>query len=131
VFTGLSLCGVVTVGLLLLWRSSGYRQLPYHDSFSVGKADEWESYDGTWRVVDSAVRNDSDARGSKFMTGSPKWTDYLTEADLQLLGDRGDAGLIVRSTDEEQGVDSYSGYYIGLRAQDGFLIIGRADHWWS
>ena len=131
VFTGLSLCGVMTVGLLLLWRSSGYRQLPYHDSFSVGKADEWEGYDGTWRVVDNAVRNDSDARGSKFMTGSPKWTDYLTEADLQLLGDRGDAGLIVRSTDEEQGVDSYSGYYIGLRAQDGFLIIGRADHGWS
>jgi signal transduction histidine kinase len=131
VLTGLSLCGVVTVGLLLLWRASGYRQLPYHDSFSLGKADEWESYDGTWRVVDSAVRNDSDARGSKFMTGSSKWTDYLTEADLQLLGDKGDAGLIVRSTDEEQGVDSYSGYYVGLRAQDGFLIIGRADHGWS
>ncbi len=71
-----------------------------------------------------AVRNDSDARGSKFMTGSSKWTDYLTEADLQLLGDKGDAGLIVRSTDEEQGVDSYSGYYVGLRAT-GWI----SDYW--
>jgi signal transduction histidine kinase len=124
-------CSVIAVGLLLVWRSSGYRELPYHDSFSTGKADEWESYDGTWRVVDGAVRNDSDARGAKFMSGSPQWKDYLTEADVQLLGDIGDAGLIVRSTDEEQGVDSYSGYYIGLRAQDGFLIVGRADHGWS
>jgi signal transduction histidine kinase len=127
----LGLCTVIAIGLLLVWRSSGYRQLPYRDSFSAGKADEWESYDGTWRVVDGAVRNDSDARGAKFMTGSPQWKDYLTEADVQLLGDIGDAGLIVRSTDEEQGVDSYNGYYIGLRAQDGFLIVGRADHGWS
>jgi signal transduction histidine kinase len=125
------LCALIAVVLFLVWRSSGYRQLPYHDSFSMGKTDEWQSYDGTWRVVDGAVRNDSDARGAKFMTGSPRWTDYSTEADVQLLGDIGDAGLIVRSTDEEQGVDSYSGYYIGLRAQDGFLIVGRADHGWS
>jgi signal transduction histidine kinase len=114
-----------------VWRAAGHGHLPYRDSFSAGKSDEWESYDGTWRVVDGAVRNDSDERGAKFMTGSPNWKDYSTEADLQLLGDQGDAGLIVRSKEEEQGVDSYSGYYIGLRATDGFLIIGRADHGWS
>ena len=129
--SSLCLCGVTTVGLLLVWRAAAHSHLPYHDSFSMGKADEWESYDGTWKVVGGAVRNDSDERGAKFMTGSPNWKDYLTEADVQLLGDKGDAGLIVRSMDEEPGVDSYNGYYIGLRVTDGFLIIGRADHGWS
>jgi len=117
--------------VLLVWRASEHRRLPYHDSFSLGKADEWESYDGNWSVVGGAVRNDSDERGAKFMTGSPTWKNYLAEADLQLLGDNGDAGLIVRSTDEEPGVDSYNGYYVGLRVTDGSLIIGRADHGWS
>ena len=28
----------------------------------------------------------------------------------------GDAGLIVRSSDEEDGIDAYSGYYAGLRS---------------
>lgn len=104
--------------------------LPYRDSFSTGQADDWTAFGGTWQIADAAMRNDSDERGAKLMTGSPNWKDYSFGADVELLGSPGDAGLILRSSDEEQGVDSYSGYYVGLRSNDGNLIIGFAGHGW-
>lgn len=121
-------------GLALV--SFALRQAPrsgvlYHDSFSIGRTTEWESYDGTWSVAGGAARNDSDDRGAKFMTGSPNWGDYSLEADIELLGHSGDAGLVVRASDEEQGIDSYRGYYVGLRVPDGTVIIGRANYGWA
>jgi signal transduction histidine kinase len=77
------------------------------------------------------MRNDSDERGAKLITGSPYWTDYVLDADVRLLGQDGDAGVVIRSNDEELGVDSYSGYYAGLRTRDNRLILGRAEHGWS
>ena len=106
------------------------RGLPYRDSFSTGKADEWEAFGGTWAVYNGGMRNDSDERGAKLMTGSPYWNNYLLEADVKLLGEDGDAGLVIRASDEEQGVDSYSGYYAGLRTRDNRLTLGRANHGW-
>ena len=111
-------------------RSNQAWKLPYRDSFATGQADEWTAFGGTWQIADGAMRNDSDERGSKLMTGSPNWQDYSFSADVELLGSPGDAGLILRSSDEEQGVDSYRGYYVGLRNNDGNLIIGLADHGW-
>ena len=90
----------------------------------------WHAYDDSWRLVGGVIANSSDARGGKLMSGAPQWTDYSLDADIELLGDSGDAGLVVRSSDEERGVDSYSGYYAGLRAPDSSLLIGRADHGW-
>jgi signal transduction histidine kinase len=122
--------GGLVVLSIALWQALR-TGLPYHDSFSVGRMTEWESYDGTWSVAGGAARNDSDDRGAKFMTGSPNWRDYSVEADVELLGRSGDAGLVVRATDEEQGIDSYRGYYAGLRVPDGTLIIGRANYGWA
>lgn len=119
-----------TVFLFLLYLHSPKHGLPYHDSFAEGKADEWEAFGGTWAVYDKGIRNDSDERGAKLMTGSPYWNDYLLEADVMLLGEDGDAGLIIRASDEELGVDSYSGYYAGLRTRDNMLTLGRASHGW-
>jgi len=104
--------------------------LPYQDSFAGGSADEWHALGGTWELADGAIRNESDERGAKLITGSKSWRDYSLEADIQLLGRDGDAGLIARSSDEENGVDSYSGYYAGLRNHDNTLVLGRADHGW-
>ena len=70
------------------------------------------------------MRNDSDERGAKLMTGSPDWKDYSFNADVELLGSPGDAGLILRSSDEEQGVDSYRGYYVGSTQQR-----RKSDYW--
>ena len=111
-------------------RSPGYG-LPYYDSFSAQKADEWEALGGTWSITNRVMQNDSDERGAKLLTGSPNWRDYVVTAEVMLLGRDGDAGLIVRSSSEEQGVDSYSGYYVGLRTRDNRLVLGRANHDWK
>jgi len=80
--------------------------------------------------VDGTIRNNSDERGAKLLTGSRHWQDYSIEADLMLLGNDGDAGLILRSDNEEEGVDSYTGYYAGLRIHGNSLVIGRAEYGW-
>ncbi|GGA78304.1 hypothetical protein GCM10011507_31920 [Edaphobacter acidisoli] len=81
-------------------------------------------------MVDGTMRNESDERGAKLLTGSRYWTNYSIEADVYLLGASGDAGLIIRSSNEEEGVNSYSGYYAGIRTGDSTLVLGRADHSW-
>lgn len=115
---------------LFAYRQSSNRGLPYRDSFAKGRADEWKALGGTWELVDGSMRNDSDERGAKLLTGSSRWSDYSIEADVMLLGLGGDAGLMLRSNDEEQGVDAYTGYYAGLRTLDNSLVIGRAGYGW-
>jgi signal transduction histidine kinase len=114
-----------------LWWSSPTRGLPYRSAFDQQKATEWTAFGGTWSVHDGIMRNSSDQRGAKLLTGSPHWRDYVVEADLRFLGNGGDVGLIVRSGDEETGVDAYNGYYVGLRAFDDALVAGRAAFGWS
>jgi len=115
---------------LRTWRENPLRGLPYRDSFAAGKAEEWRAFGGTWELVDGAMRNDSDERGAKLLSGSPWWHNYSIEADIYLLGNSGDAGLTIRSGDEEEGVNAYRGYYAGVRITDNSLVLGRADHGW-
>jgi signal transduction histidine kinase len=122
---------VCSIGLGMYVLRNRPPSVPYQDSFAAGKADEWQAFGGTWELIDGAMRNDSDERGAKLIAGSTHWRDYVLEADVQLLGKDGDAGLIARSGDEEEGVDSYSGYYAGLRNHDDTLVIGRANHGWT
>jgi len=132
VFIMLAVCvGAIAVALVA-WRS--WMQSPggihsYQESFFNGQTDEWTALGGTWELVSGQMRNDSDERGAKLITGSPRWRNYSVEADISLLG-QGDAGLIVRSNNEEEGVDAYSGYYSGIRTLDNSLVLGRAEHGW-
>jgi signal transduction histidine kinase len=113
------------------------RYLPKRYVFS-DKLDDWTAYGGTWEVSGGAMQNASDERGAKLMTGSSYWTNYVADADLQLSGSPGDAGLIIRGGDEEEGVDAYSGYYAGLSSRpysltrsDNILMLGKANHDWT
>lgn len=132
VLTGSLICLLLAMALFALraYLHSPGRGLPYRDSFAKGKADEWRALGGTWELVNGVMRNDSDERGAKLLTGSPYWHNYSIEADVNLLGISGDAGLIIRSSNEEEGVNSYSGYYAGIRTLDNALALGRAEHGW-
>lgn len=124
------LAGLVVAAGIWLYLGGKYAQVSYHDSFTTGKMEEWNAFGGTWELYDGGVRNDSDERGAKFITGSPLWKDYRVQADVMLLGQDGDAGLIIRSSHEEEGTDSYRGYYAGLRDHNNSLTIGRAVYGW-
>ena len=123
---------VVAAGILALVVviSRSHRPSPLHQSISVDRREDWTAYGGTWEAVDGAMRNNSDERGAKLMTGPDNWKNYSVEADIQLLGQEGDAGLILRARNEEEGVDAYNGYFAGLRDLDNTLILGRADFGW-
>ena len=115
----------------LAWRLSSSRlDTPAAHTASLDRRDDWTAYGGTWEAVDGVMRNNSDERGAKLMSGSANWKNYSVEADVQLLGQYGDAGLILRARNEEEGVDAYNGYFAGLRDLDDSVILGRADFGW-
>jgi signal transduction histidine kinase len=112
------------------------RRVPFfQDDFDRNADDQtsqggWQAFGGTWQVINGAMQNISDDRGAKLMNGNAHWHNYMVEADVQLLAETGDAGFVIRSTEEEVGVDSYHGYFAGLRDLDDTLIMGRADYGW-
>jgi signal transduction histidine kinase len=129
---GLTILAVAVLVTLWAWPKG---EPHFHSSFHSGWDEEgvqsgWQAFGGTWQVVDGAMRNISDDRGAKLMNGSPDWHNYMVQADVQLLGESGDAGFVIRASNEEVGVDSYDGYFAGLRDADETLILGRADYGW-
>lgn len=119
---------VLAKGAIALLHSPA-KGLPYSDRFASSDNSEWAAYGGNWKVEGGHMVNESNERGAKLVAGSPYWTDYSLQADVALRS-LGDAGLIARVSDPEQGVDAYSGIYVGLRIRDQALIIGTADHNW-
>jgi signal transduction histidine kinase len=118
------------VAFFLAVRSSSHRDLRSPHPVSFDRRDDWTAFGGTWEAADGVMRNNSDERGAKLMNGSTNWKNYSVEADVQLLGQYGDAGLILRARNEEEGVDAYNGYFAGLRDLDDSVILGRADFGW-
>lgn len=122
-------CFALTTGAMLMLHSPD-RGLPYHDRFVSSDNTEWSAYGGNWRVQSGTIVNESNERGAKLVTGSAYWQDYTLQADVALRS-LGDAGLLARVSDPEQGVDAYSGIYVGLRIRDEALVLGVADHDWQ
>ena len=122
-------CFVLTRATILFLHSPD-RGLPYAGRFANSDNAEWTAYGGNWKIDDGSMENESNERGAKLVAGSPYWTDYTIQADVALRS-AGDAGIIARVSDAEQGVDAYDGIYVGLRTRDQVLVIGAADHGWS
>ncbi len=118
-------------GLLSHFKKPLLKKFQQSYRLNTDQIDSWQSYGGTWDVQHGVLHNNDDERGAKLMSGSTKWQNYTLQADLKFDGERGDIGLIIRSNNEEEGVDAYNGYYVGLRTMDGTLVIGRSAYGWS
>ena len=114
----------VAVGGRFYFSSSRYG-IPYCTKFTANADDHWTALGGVWEVVDGSMRNDSNDRGAKLLTGSPNWKDYVVEGDVQLLG-IGSVGLLARVRDAELGENSQKAYFAGVRTDDG-LVLGAYD----
>ena len=119
---------LATTYAALRWNVWRAQRIP--QSGNLEMRDDWQPFGGAWQFINGTMLNNSDERGAKLMNGDLHLTDYLIEADVQLLGQYGDAGLIIRGNDEEVGVDAYNGYYAGLRDLDNTLILGHAAFGW-
>jgi hypothetical protein len=101
--------------------------LPYASSFDGGLAAGWKSYGGCWTVV-AGVYSDTcgaAAQESKALAGSTAWTNYRVEADVRIDTPGANAGLLVRLTNPDVGVDAHRGYYVGVGDT---LFIGRQNY---
>lgn len=107
-----------------------YPDLPYRDSFAKREASEWTPLGGSWSVNHGEMINRSDEPGSKLISGSPRWTDYQIDTDLELRAHGGDVGIVARVNRPGVGINAYRGYYVGLRSNDSALVAGRADNDW-
>ena len=124
-----AVCFFITKGTIVVLHSPD-RGLPYADRFATSDNAEWSAYGGNWKVEDGGMVNESNERGAKLVAGSAYWKDYVVQADVALRS-LGDAGILARVSDPEQGVDAYRGIYVGLRIRDQGLVIGVADHDWE
>jgi len=121
----------LAAGALLWFQWLRVERLPLHTyDLQDGAMAEWKAYGGSWEIANGVLRNNSDERGAKLLAGSTQWSNYTLTADVQFDGEHGDLGVILRSNAEEEGVDAYNGYYVGLRTTDGTLVIGRSDYGW-
>lgn len=116
-----------------LWfRASPMESVPYHSyQLQAGQMGKWKAFGGKWDISQGVISNDSSyLRGAKLVTGSNSWGNYTLSADISFEKDGGDMGTIIRSNDEQEGIDSYNGYYVGVRIDGGDLIIGRSNYGW-
>jgi signal transduction histidine kinase len=91
---------------------------------------EWTRFGGSWEIADDAVKSDSYERGAKLLAGSKYWSNYTVSTDIWFNGPAADMGVVIRTNDETRGVDSYNGYFVGLRSLDGTLVLGKASYAW-
>lgn len=91
---------------------------------------QWSRFGGSWQIADGTVKSDSYERGAKLLAGSKYWSNYTVDSDIWFDGPAADMGLVIRTNDESEGVDSYNGYFVGLRSLDGTLVLGRANYSW-
>jgi hypothetical protein len=124
IVTTAMLCVAALVLALFLYRKD--HRLPYQDHFSDGKMDEWTAFGGAWQLNNSYILNDSDDIGAKLITGSKTLSNYRMTSDIRLTNSFGDAGLIVRVRDEEEGTNAFNGYYAGIRLPNQ-LLVGKMD----
>lgn len=103
---------------------------PYRDSFSGG-APEWKTYGGCWSTVTTFgygkyLEDCGGDGGAKAVTGSPAWTDYTLQGDVQ-VNSGSQAGLLFRVTAPGVGADAFRGYSASVTAGDQSLVLARSD----
>ncbi len=106
--------------------------LPYSAPFDQGTSVGWNTYGGGWTVTDGALRNSQHSgQGDKALAGSTAWSDVNLSADVRVDSYGVDAGVLVRVNGPTVGVDSLSGYTVGISSTDGRLYLGRFAGGWS
>lgn len=130
---GAVLVALLIAALLAGWclEQKSHASAPQMTAISSDLSAGWVPFGGAWRSEGQEIIGESEDRGPKLMNGSLDWQNYFVEADVRLLGAYGEAGIIIRSSGEEEGVDSYHGYFVGVRNMDNSVLLGRADYGWD
>ncbi|MBC8059827.1 MAG: AbfB domain-containing protein [Clostridiaceae bacterium] len=96
------------------------------DNFEDGNANGFTNYGGTWSVTNGQYNVGANA-GAKSIANGMYFSNFTYDADVSVNG--GDAGLLFRVTKPTSGVDSYTGYYVGINANQ--VVLGKANNNWT
>ena len=121
------ICAVIVAGYRF---SSGA-----NDRDRYGTMRGWQQIGGRWSQHQGIFSNATYGRGDMLIAQHSNGSNYTISADIRfdLLFPEthyGDAGLVIRTTNPEQGVDSYQGYYAGIRPDQQTVVLGRASYDW-
>jgi signal transduction histidine kinase len=122
---------VVMIAINTIQAERRFSSAPSLQTLRTDISNDWTPFGGSWKEDDGTIENESEERGAKLMYGLKSWHNYFVAADVELQGSSGDAGLIIRANGEEEGVDSYHGYFAGIRDKDDVSFLGRADFGWD
>lgn len=86
---------------------------------------QWERPSGVWHIRKDLALEVEPTQEAKAIWNDGEIADGLVEAEVMLLSEVGDAGVIVRVSDVHEGIDAFRGYNINLAADK--LRIGRHD----
>jgi hypothetical protein len=121
-----------TIAAIALWARYGSDPANHNRYESM---DGWQRISGRWTGQAGVFTNSNYGRGDMLIAQHSQGANYRIAADVRfdLLFPEthyGDAGLVIRTTDPQQGVDSYQGYYAGLRPDNQTVVLGRASFDW-
>ena len=127
----LALAGLAFAAWAWLHWQRAQSVVPAHTyQLQAGRINDWTPFGGSWEIVDGAVKSNSYERGAKLLAGSSHWSNYTLTTDIWFEGPAADMGVVIRTNEEAEGVDSYHGYFVGIRSLDGTLVMGRANYSW-
>ena len=101
----------------------------FEDNFDDGFIDGWVIYGGNWYDRGGALRLPTQRGAGMIVAPGAKFADFVMDAQITPPVN-GDVGLALRVNDPGMLLDEYQGYYVGLRAFDDQVVIGRSDFSW-
>ena len=107
----------------------------YLAPFAAGSTAGWTPYGGSWSVNsgNEAYADSAGGAGDKSVSSSGAGNNTTVSADVEITADEAtndNPGILTRVSDPAVGADSLNGYYAGLNATTGQLVLGReADGW--
>ena len=94
----------------------------------------WVHYNGSFMVDNRellATNIEGNYKGSKSVQTSTHFSDLVYDFKIK-IGDRGDGGVIFRADHKLSfGDDDYNGYYAGINAERGVVVLGKSDGSWT
>lgn len=105
------------------------------NGLTCGGLQPWSFYGGDWSSDGAVLEDARNGRGDMVLSRNDVYRDFDYSVQMQMRDlypgtSYGDAGVLFRVRSPHLGVDSYNGFYAGLRASDHALFLGRVDDEW-
>jgi signal transduction histidine kinase len=115
----------VVVAAVCRWQK---QDLSANIKADFSSAESWRALGGSWQPSHNEVSETSSERGAKLLLLLARPDNVIVDVDLKLQQFNGEAGILFRTQDEEEGVDSLHGYFLGVRPVESEVVLYREDY---